>query len=138
MQKFKKGDKVRIIKYGHLAWTTREGFREQSLFFKRMGLEWDYMLMFGRKPTQSEFDKLKPDEPAILKEKDGMITIDSSPNYVGKEGIIVGSYADLSELNGWGSSRTKENEKEYEIDGIPEKCAWWDEQQLELIKSWDK
>lgn len=135
MQKFKKGDKIRIIKYGHISWTTREGFKEMSLGTNRLGRSIEHMLMFGKEMTQEEINKIEASEiQNILSEKDGLIAYDLSPNLVGKEGVIVGSYADLSELNAWGTPRSESTEKEYEIEGIPEKAAWWSENQLELIE----
>lgn len=134
MQKFKKGDKVRIINYGHLGHTTRESFKEQSLAIKTIFMQAEFKLMWEKEMPQEAVKRLIPDEPTyILQETDGLLTIDVSPELVGKEGIIVGSYADLSELNGWGSARDQNSEKTYEISGISEKVAWYDETQLELI-----
>lgn len=90
-QKFKPGDRVRIVGYGHPIWQFVEG-----------------------KTT----------------------TMDMSPDLVGKEGVIKGSYADFIESGDHrfrGGSRNEENQSQYHVEGIPEKCAWYDEQQLELI-----
>lgn len=90
MQKFKAGDRVRIVKYGHLIFSFEKG-----------------------------------EEKAI----------DIRPEYVGKEATVVGSYFDLYRK---GYSKEDPNmerdRKQYHLDGILGKEAWWNEGQLELIE----
>lgn len=131
-QKFKKGDRVRIINYGHSTWYAKgeqwEAMAKADADFKNIEFEF----WTGEIPKIPHLPKEKPDN--ILFEDENIWTVDIKPNLVGKEGIVEGSYADLSEIKGWGSTRDERNQKQYSIKGIKEKSAWYDEQQLELIQ----
>ena len=83
--KFKAGDKVKVINYGHLYYSSTEGIK------------------------------------------------DASPYIVGQKGIVRGSYFDLFPTF-CVNDTTDRNKHIYDVDGIPRKCAWYNEDQLELIK----
>lgn len=91
MQKFKAGDKVRIINYGHLVWQVGGGKE----------ISW----------------------------------VDISPELVGKQATVDGSYADFIELGkpNFLGHRNEQNEKQYALLGVS-KHAWYNEEQLELIE----
>jgi len=105
MQKFKAGDKVRIIGYGHPLFYCKEGYKKA-------------------------YEEDKPDN--ILKEDESFWWVDMKPELVGKEGIVKGSYEDLY---GTRHIEAREKPKPvYSIYGIEGKSSWYNEEQLELIK----
>jgi hypothetical protein len=89
--KFNIGDKVRVIKYGHLS------FMAKSLHVS---------------------------QPIIKNMSDGYYLVDSAPELVGRVGIVsvVGHHL---QNDGY----------EYTLNGIPQKHAWYNEEQLELINA---
>jgi hypothetical protein len=132
-QKFKPGDRVRVIKYGHPIWISKAMWTDMAqaeAHFK----EAEYELWSGSPPETPIQPKEKPDN--ILSEDGNIWTVDMRPEIVGREGIVKGSYADMIESGDpryAGGSRDERNQSTYIVDGIPEKSAWYDEQQLELI-----
>lgn len=98
-QKFKKGDKVRIVQFGHLYWMSKQVWHE----LQAMDVE------FGAKPLS------KPSN--LYKEVEDMYILDMNPDIVGKEGIIVGSYADQYAPN----SKNKNDYRNYSVSDIPTK-----------------
>jgi hypothetical protein len=112
--KFKPGDKVRIVKYGHPIFYKKEGYYkmmeylhyEPSFFELLMGIE---------HPVREPYVQTPPSH--LIWEDENYFTKDISPELVGQEGTIAEYY---------GGS--------YSIDGIPGKHAWYDEEQLELIE----
>ena len=120
-QKFKKGDKVRIIKYGAKMWHSKKGYPQQQASAVALGRYIDAKLFFNMDLNPKDYpldidENAKPDN--ILSENDDIYICDWQPQLVGLEGIIEGSYADLSELNHWGSARDEKNQKEYSLSGI--------------------
>lgn len=65
------------------------------------------------------FDQPKLSFPVYV-EDDAMRWLDMSPHLVGQEGIIQ-------------KVTITQGQPQYAIDGIPQKHAWYDEQQLEMI-----
>jgi hypothetical protein len=99
MQKFKAGDRVRIVGYGHPIFFMKKGFKE-------------------------DWKKDQPDN--IIQENETMWWVDMSPEEVGQEATVEGSYTDL-----YGGKDKKPTYSLIRNNGS--KCAWFDEQQLELI-----
>lgn len=127
--KFKRGDRVRIVRYGSPHYIAKADYSESSKFYARLGHEMESMLMWGVKPSKEELDKIVgQDVPNhIISEDEKGWWCDLHPKIVGQEGIVAGSYADL-----YGASKD-EDYRSYSIDGIPEKCAWYNEEQLEAV-----
>lgn len=90
--KFKQGDQVRIVKYGHPMWIAGDEFKI-------------------------------PNHYILLQDKDGLKTYDSNPHLVGQIGFV-----DTVTLT--------QGKFQYSLNG-PNKHAWYDEQQLELVQSVD-
>lgn len=134
-QKFKPGDKVRIIGYGHPYWTTKEMWYAEEQF----RVEWNtHSLRLFWPEAPNGIPREHPDN--ILKEDGDQWTLDMLPQIVGKEGIIIGSYADQRDAGVYGfaggSRETNpDSEHTYSVSGIPEKNSWYDEAQLELIET---
>lgn len=95
MSKFKSGDKVKIILYGHLYWIFK---KEYGIYFKE-----------GYASTK------KPKH--IYKETEDVYLIDLQPELVGQKAIV---------------DKTSEGDTIYKLIG-PNKVAWYNEEQLELI-----
>lgn len=72
-------------------------------------------------------DEAIPKEWPILAIQDGITYVDPLSEIIGKEGTVIGSYHDLYGGEQEGSY------KDYHVTGIPEKCSWYHEGQLELI-----
>ena len=109
--KFVIGDKVRVVKYGHAGWQSKDHYPKA----KQWGDTLAGKIWFSDKHFIAPLDKnAKP--PNILSEDKYGYTTDSSPELVGKIGII----ADVSD-------------GEYAINGIPGKYAWYNEEQLEMV-----
>ena len=113
MNKFKVGDAVKIINYGHKTWyssqTTYNNFQKLEQVSKK---KFEQFLLWGEstieEPIYEEDDNL------------GAVIVDNSAFLVGKEGII----SEVTNTQGlW----------KYSIKGIPEKAAWYNEDQLQLI-----
>lgn len=70
-EKFKRGDAVRIIKYGHLSWILPEDM------------------------TESEYENFfKVFPPIQILEESGKILVDVFPEFVGKEAVVDTPYTD--------------------------------------------
>lgn len=106
-QKFKAGDKCRIIGYGAPLWQHKA----------------EYQLLY----EQKLHDKAKPDN--ILFEDETYYILDMCPDYVGKEVTIKGSYFDLYGNPQASSDVIDRQKKQYSTSLF----AWADEAQLELI-----
>lgn len=82
------------------------------------------VINYGHLIWESKDPRTMPEEFRLKRkayyETDKIRCIDLNPELVGKEGII--SEASISQ-----------GEWSYAVDGIPEKCAWYDEDQLEMI-----
>jgi len=87
--KFKRGDKVRVVNYGHRFWSYNPV------------PESNFPVLFDNK-------------------EEGYKVYDMSPELIGQEGIIV------KNINSQGM-------KQYSLEGIKGKSAWYDEQQLEKV-----
>lgn len=106
-QKFKAGDKCRIVNFGHPLHVNKT--------------QWQISL----DPKLIEINK--PDN--ILFEDDKFYVIDIAPDYVGQEVTIKGSYFDL-----YGSENSSEEKKQSEQNMYSTSLfAWAKEAQLELI-----
>lgn len=73
--------------------------------------------------NKSEFKKedfVNKDYCNFLGENDNSLFVDFLHKIIGQEGII----------NGW--TKTQDI-VQYSIEGIPRKCAWYDEEQLEIV-----
>ena len=94
LTKYKIGDKVRVVKYGHL------------------------MHMSKR-----EYEVIFPDgfPDNIFMEDQVSVVVDWRPEVIGKEGVV--------QIVSDGP-----NGIQYSLDGIPEKSAWYNHNQLELVK----
>lgn len=135
MQKFKIGDKVRIVNYGHSTYFSKSNYYELSKGINQTTIPVETYLMWGKKMTDEEINKIegsyKPEN--IITETDDLWCCDMSPELVGKEGIIEGSYYDLCGKETDLPEIKLRKQREYSIIGIPEKCAWFYEDQIELI-----
>jgi hypothetical protein len=133
MSKFKKGNKVRIIRYGHLQfYFDIESLNNFKNLERKTNKKLENLLLWGDINVEEEDEDKDYSDLVLGKDKNGWLIIDNSPYLVGKEGIIKGSYFDLY----GGTNDEKENNRrksEYSIIGIPGKSAWYDEEQLELI-----
>lgn len=125
--KFKPGNKVRVINYGHIIWTRKDAWPDLA--------QWkaDYLTIeaefWYRKPLNNPIKpKEKPDH--VVKEDEEIYYHDIKHSLIGKEGIVKGSYADIYGLI---STPTERDYHRYHVDGITGKCAWYNEDQLELI-----
>lgn len=133
LSKFKKGDKVKVIKYGHLTWYSDMGaVNNFHNFGKKMHKEIADILLWG-KSIDSEMPEDDYSHLIYSKCEHGGFYVDSSPGLVGKEGVIEGSYFDLYGKETYDDETKARNSKEYSISGIDGKNAWYDEDQLELI-----
>lgn len=126
MSKFKQGDKVKIIKYGHLRWYSDMGALRLERGLNKQMMD---ILIWGTEPP---VEALKVDEKEDLssfvysKDGDNSFYRDVNPEIVGKIGTVEGSYKDL-----YGGEESR-NDIIYSIKDIPTKTAWYDEEQLEL------
>ncbi len=117
--KFILGDKVRIVKYGHPIWYSKEQYPFIDLMNKQFFANFTNKLFKENIIKEPEVDyTAKPNN--IIGESGTHYTVDTTPEIVGKEGIIV-------------KSERTQGIPSYAVDGIPEKYAWYDENQLELI-----
>ena len=132
--KFKAGDKVRVIKYGHLGWyDSVETFNRFKNFEIATAKNFEMVLMWGKQALDNRIPDGNEDfSHLIYSQSDkGGVFVDSSPKLVGREGIVRGSHIDL--YGGEGQANEEHFRHSYALDGIPEKVAWYDEEQLELI-----
>lgn len=122
--KFNIGDKVRIIKYGHIMFWNKESYAETIAILKKLNTDVISTLLFGKK-IDSELPKLdleaKPDN--ILSEDEYMWICDSDKDLIGQEGIVE----KVSKTEGI-------KQYQYALTGINGKSAWYNEEQLEIIK----
>lgn len=90
--KYKIGDKVTIVNYGHLMWINTKLM--QTDYYEKM---------------------------TALKEDGYFKWYDMQPELVGKKGVV-------------NKVTNTQNKPKYGLSGIAGKSAWYDEEQLELIK----
>lgn len=125
--KFKIGDKVKVVEYGHLMFIYKERYQEESDYFAKTQAEFDNdmsKMLLGEDAVFKDLESLKgksePDN--IYKDVGDMWWVDMSPDLISKEGVIC----EVTNTQG----RFK-----YAVDGIKGKHAWYDEKQLELVKT---
>lgn len=132
MQKFKKGDKVRIINYGHLSWFSSKNTKKNfDLLSEYLNKKLEHKLLWGKDVPFNE------PEPKYLEDDstDNPIIEDALPKLVGQIGVIRGSYFDLYGDNSLEDDDEKlRQQKQYTVDGINGKSAWYNEEQLELVE----
>lgn len=127
-RKLKVGDKVKVVEYGHLMFRYKKGYQAESDMFARMQIESDNRMaemLFGEGgfvPKDSSNAKGKPEPDNIYKDCGDMWWIDMSPELVGQEGVV--SQVTISQ-----------GRLQYAVDGISGKHAWYDDKQLELVKT---
>jgi hypothetical protein len=109
---FKIGDKVRVIKYGHPMLTHKENYYKMQEYFYYQPTFFDLMLG-NDKPKRDPYVR---EEPYIISDKGETFIIDTQHGLVGQEGVI-----------------DECSDGQYSVFGIPEKHAWYNEEQLELI-----
>jgi len=124
--KFKIGDKVKVVKYGHLMFKSKKNYQEESDFYAkyRVKLENDILrMLFGKDVPQESVEgvKGKSEPDNIYLETEDMWWIDTSPELVGQEGVVC-------------KVALTQGRFQYAVDEIKGKHAWYDENQLELIK----
>lgn len=61
--------------------------------------------------------------------------IDILSGIVGKVGTVLGSYRDVYPQYCQSDGSDTQHDHQYHVDGIPEKCAWYLENQLQLSQS---
>jgi len=128
VDKFKAGDKVRIVKYGSLYWVNKSMYAEEKAGADALQREIDFRLLFG---GEKRFEPIvDPDAKPknIYSESETIWWCDLMPEIIGKTGIVTGSY---DTIHCKGKDETKRGK--YSIEGIPGKEAWYDEEQLELV-----
>jgi len=122
--KFKVGDKVKIIKYGNIIFWNKQGYQETVATLKKLNKDFMSLMMFGEK-IDSELPEIdleaKPDN--ILSENEYMWICDSHKDLVGQEGIVE----KVSKTEGI-------KQYQYSLTGVTGKTAWYNEEQLEIIK----
>jgi hypothetical protein len=120
--KFKKGDRVRVVKYGSLVFKYKAGYQEQSDFFARRALK-ESKWLFGEEPTEDQLKNVKGKEKPnnIYSETDSIWWIDISPEMVGRIGIVE-------------TISNTQNVLKYSLKDIEGKCSWYNEEQLELVE----
>jgi hypothetical protein len=122
---FKIGDKVEVIKYGHLMFINKKHYLETQKSLYEIGnkkTELELKWIFGQNTTYTPppfTAKNKPDN--IISETDTLWWVDMQPELVGKKGII----SNISNRQGYSI---------YSIKGIKGKNSWYDEEQLKRIK----
>lgn len=99
--KFKIGDKVRVINYGHKMWMHKDVINHP---------QWH------------------KDTP-ILKEEENILWCDVEPSLVGK----IGEIREVVQVKRISADGNEESVGQYSINGIPQKVAWYQEDQLELV-----
>lgn len=119
-QKFKEGDRVKIINYGELYWFSKVHYKELSRAGKEVDLNLYHALLFGEN-AEEELTAEGDDEPnEFYKEDENGYYVDVLTKIIGSEGTIV-------ECN------KKQGIWSYAIHGIPEKHAWYSDDQLKLV-----
>lgn len=134
LQNFKTGDKVRIINYGQKAFASKQGYQEDSKISKQYQLQDEARRWFDKEPDIEVLNNIqgkeKPDN--IISESDLFWFYDTSPELVGKEAIVLGSYSDLIKSSGFSKASFKQEYKLKLIDTGNE-ISWFNEKQLQII-----
>lgn len=132
MSKFKKGDRVKVVKYGHLTWYSDMGAINSFYNLgKKMHKDFNHVLLWGQ-ASDSPIPENDYSHVIFAKCENGGFYVDSNPDLVGKEGVIEGSHYDLYGKGKEYDSMDRDS-KQYSISEIAGKSAWYDENQLELI-----
>jgi hypothetical protein len=130
--RYKPLQKVRIVKYGHPYYVRKESYKEESKYYARIGVEIEHRLLWGTEPSEEVLRAIVgEDKPQhIITETEDMWICDMSPELVGQEGTVQGSYAFL-----YGDEDSPDKDfKQYSVNGIKGKNAWYDEEQLESVE----
>jgi len=112
--RFKVGDKVRVVKYGHPIFYNKNEYHKMQKYFHDEPTLIELILDVEYKSTPY----IKTPPKNLISEDEYSYTVDMSPYLVGQVGVVVG-YSDID-----GS---------YSLSGISGKTAWYNEEQLELV-----
>lgn len=123
IQKFKAGDKVRVIKYGSKMWYSKAGYAQQSAAYKAFGHYLEAKVFYNSDLDSKDYpvvvdENVKPSH--ILSEDENVYICDWQPQLVGMEGVVE-------------KCVITQGIPGYSLSGINGKSAWYDEEQLELI-----
>lgn len=118
--KFNIGDKVRIVNYGHPIMVHKDEYQRLQAYFRSMDKAYLNTLLTGNYKVIIEEPDINEKPKNIIQEKDEIIAYDSSPQLVGQEGIIE-------------KATITQGISNYSITGIKGKCAWYHDDQLEMI-----
>jgi len=120
MTKFKVGDRVRIINYGHEMYYGKQGYQAMHEWLTDEPMPSLVEVLLGIEPKKPEplaaHPVYKPKH--IISETDTMYIADMSPELVGQVGIVT-------------EAHTTQGIDNYSLKG-PAKTAWYHNPQLEL------
>ena len=125
MDDTKVGDKVKVVKYGHLMWQNKENYQEISDEYAKIGAKLNNeisKLLFGEDTILVDIESVKgKSEPDNIYLDGGDVWwVDLRPELVGQEGVVCKVINTQGRL-------------QYAIDGIKGKHAWYNREQLEKI-----
>lgn len=125
MDDIKVGDRVRVIKYGHLMYKQKNNYQEESDYFAKEQARINNEMceiLFGEDTVLVDIESVKgksePDN--IYLDGGDMWWIDLHPELVGQEGVIV-------------NVTNTQGRLKYALDGVKGKHAWYDRSQLDKI-----
>tara|TARA_R110000822_G_scaffold67329_1_gene164009 strand:+ start:2191 stop:2778 length:588 start_codon:yes stop_codon:yes gene_type:complete len=126
-RKLKVGDKVRVVEYGHLMFRYKKCYQEESDMFAKLQIDANNKMaemLFGSDYLKEDSSNAKgnPEPDNIYKDCGDMWWIDINHSIVGQEGVVC----EVTNTQG---------RLQYAVDGIKGKHAWYDEKQLELVKT---